>query len=300
MTLQLSTGTIMIKPKSIFILFSTLVLFSNSSLAAVYKCTDPVTKKINFTDKPCKLGESKETIGEKKELAGEQNGKSIEQLIVEIEALDMALGRTFMYATGRRPAGSYRLAPHPGTKKLATGHMSWMRERDLACEREHSVTGLPARHNQEYLVCLLEANRERVRAFLEYPIEAQLEKSLKEALQASDSKKAVNARKVTILEKGPKGVQKGVQLGVLRLANQKHLDEWKSKSGYSRLPSRVELGRKYLVVMPIELSGGLGGSNSVVFLIPDQNLMPLGDYGHSLILSLDNGACFGSTCGMLN
>jgi hypothetical protein len=291
---KIKTETIMIKLLTVFIL---LTIYASQSWATIYKCTDPVTQKVNFTDKPCDQGEITKEIDKKNNGKSEHNGKELQQLLSELESVDNALDIAKFYLDAPTRAESNRPIPHPEAKRLASEHFDWYRARKVNCSKLHSIDRLPSKHNEKLIACQLDLGRERIALFMAHPLPDRVLKEFKKALSTSNIEK--NEHKVTIIAKGKEGLLKGVRDGILKISSQTDLENWKKTSGLKVLPQSFNYQDKYLVTSLIKLSGGLGGANSAIFLVPDQTLMPSGDYGHSLILMMDNGSCVGVACSIL-
>lgn len=280
---------IMLKPAA----FLALLIFSATSSAQIFKCIDPKTQKINFTDKPCDTQERSTEIKNTRSQPSHNTRLSLEKLDKRFNQLDWELTTTHFIISSSRT----RFIPHPEVKKLSDVHRRWEKDRDKLCESEHRIVNLPDKHNQQLLLCKVDASERRIKEYLRYPMHKELTSRLEAALDGENILESIRRDE---LPPGRAGLEKGVKLGLLTKATQMEIFDWKKKAGITEFGVIMERMPKYVIRKRIKLSGGLGGANSVIFLVPSERFMPTGDAGHSLIISMKDGSCIGHTCDLLD
>jgi uncharacterized protein len=103
---------------------------------------------------------------------------------------------------------------------------------------------------------------------------------------------------------GQKGIDRLIELGLLRRATPQDLDAWveKASAQYKRFDPTLAVPRpmgpqgEYVVLGKITYPTGLYGGHSVAFLIPPGVPLPEGNSGHSAVYYLEDGTCRGAVC----
>lgn len=137
-------------------------------------------------------------------------------------------------------------------------------------------------------------------AFSDSPCTGNTEKIITFGKPNTMSHRTMSESKPLIVPKGKEGINVALRSGAIRVASKRDIDRWKRASGSSTLDSKLRFTDFYLVVKPVVFSGGLGGANSVAFIVNDQRYTPGGDIGHSVVLYTQNGSCKGVTCRMFD
>ncbi len=103
---------------------------------------------------------------------------------------------------------------------------------------------------------------------------------------------------------GQKGIQRLIELGLLRRATDEDVNTWveKASAKYRRFNSTLSVAKPsapqgvYTVLGKMRYPEGLFGGHSVAFLIAPGVPTPEGNPGHSTIYHLGDGGCNGSMC----
>ena len=103
---------------------------------------------------------------------------------------------------------------------------------------------------------------------------------------------------------GQKGIERLVELGLLRRATDEDLNTWveKASAKYRRFNSTLSVSKPsgpqgvYTVLRKISYPEGLFGAHSVAFLIPPGVPTPEGNPGHCTVYYLGTGECSGAGC----
>jgi uncharacterized protein YecT (DUF1311 family) len=103
---------------------------------------------------------------------------------------------------------------------------------------------------------------------------------------------------------GQKGIDRLVELGLLRRATPQDLDAWveKASAQYKRFNPSLAVRRpmapqgEYVVLGKITYPTGLYGGHSVAFFIPPGVPLPDGTPGHSAVYYMEDGTCRGAVC----
>jgi hypothetical protein len=107
--------------------------------------------------------------------------------------------------------------------------------------------------------------------------------------------------KLGLVGPGSSGVGQAVRAGILRPATDADLDRWRVMSrdnaGRDTTLDRIKMLEKYVLQKPARFSGGLSGSNAMVFIVTRREHTPIGNLGHSAVLYTYSGACTGAMCG---
>jgi uncharacterized protein YecT (DUF1311 family) len=103
---------------------------------------------------------------------------------------------------------------------------------------------------------------------------------------------------------GQKGLDRLMDMGLLRLATASDLDAWVNAASapYRRFDPSLNVdppsgaSGTYVVLGPMEIPGGLYGAHSAAFLVPPGVPMPTGHLGHSSVYVIEDGSCRGPAC----
>lgn len=103
---------------------------------------------------------------------------------------------------------------------------------------------------------------------------------------------------------GQKGIQRLIELGLLRRATAEDVNSWveKASARYRRFNPTLSVAKPfgpqgvYTVLGKMRYPEGLFGGHSVAFLIPAGIPTPEGNPGHSAVYYLDDGNCKGAVC----
>ena len=103
---------------------------------------------------------------------------------------------------------------------------------------------------------------------------------------------------------GQKGLDRLIELGLLRRASSADLNAWVAKASekYKRFNPELKVKKPfapkgiYVVLDKMNYPTGLYGGNSAAFLIPPGVPVPDGNPGHSAIYFLEDGSCRGPIC----
>lgn len=103
---------------------------------------------------------------------------------------------------------------------------------------------------------------------------------------------------------GQKGLDRLMDMGLLRLATASDLDAWVNAASapYRRFDPSLKVdppsgaSGTYVVLGPMEIPGGLYGAHSAAFLVPPGVPMPTGHLGHSSVYVIEDGSCRGPAC----
>jgi uncharacterized protein YecT (DUF1311 family) len=124
------------------------------------------------------------------------------------------------------------------------------------------------------------------------------------ALTSSDDYKPEDYTSLPRFPSGQKGIDRLIELGLLRRATKQDLDAWvekaseKYKKFNQNLAVREPSGPRgtYVVLGKMTFPTGLTGGHSVAFLIPPGIPLPDGSSGHSAVYYLEDGTCRGAVC----
>jgi hypothetical protein len=104
-------------------------------------------------------------------------------------------------------------------------------------------------------------------------------------------------------KKGREALVEGLRSGVLRLATEADLNEWRrsyerhARHGVPReFNERIEHNTKYVITGDYTIPDDLTGSASAVFILQSGAPFPNGEASHSPILDINSGACVGWVC----
>jgi uncharacterized protein YecT (DUF1311 family) len=125
------------------------------------------------------------------------------------------------------------------------------------------------------------------------------------ALMSSDDYKPEDYTSLPRFPSGQKGLNRLIELGLLRRATKQDADAWvekaseKYKKFNQNLAVRGPSGPRgtYVVLGKMTFPAGLYGGDSVAFLIPPGIPLPDGNSGHSAVYYLEDGTCRGAVCG---
>lgn len=103
---------------------------------------------------------------------------------------------------------------------------------------------------------------------------------------------------------GQKGLDRLMDMGLLRLATPSDLDAWVNAASapYRRFDPSLKVDLPfgatgaYVVLGPMEIPAGLYGAHSAAFLVPPGVPMPSGHPGHSSVYVIEDGSCRGPAC----
>jgi len=103
---------------------------------------------------------------------------------------------------------------------------------------------------------------------------------------------------------GQKGIDRLIELGLMRRALPQDLDAWveKASARYKKFNPNLAVAPPsgprgtYVVLGKTRFPAGLYGGNSVAFLIPPGIPLPDGTPGHSAVYYLEDGSCRGAVC----
>jgi hypothetical protein len=108
-------------------------------------------------------------------------------------------------------------------------------------------------------------------------------------------------------KKGREALVEGLRSGVLRLATEADLNEWKrsyeqhARHGVSRrFLERINHTTMYVITGDYTIPEDLTGSASAVFIVARRAPFPNGESSHSAILDVNSGACMGWSCRALS
>jgi hypothetical protein len=104
-------------------------------------------------------------------------------------------------------------------------------------------------------------------------------------------------------KKGREALVDGLRSGVLRLATEDDLNQWRrsyeqhARHGVPReFDERIDIGTKYVITGDYTIPDDLTGAASAVFMLGYGVPVPIGEASHSPILDLHSGACVGWVC----
>lgn len=265
--------------------------------AQIYKCSDPNTGKINFTDVPCQKQGSSLVAGGNTTLKADSD-LSTEEMTTRIRNADNAIHKAIVERTTKQAMHTNSKDEDPRFWKMLS-ESSWRYNANKACVEEQQVTRRQDIDKDRLIKCVYQRTEIHINQLAELSGDPDISKTLSSSIYPNIEHKpdtSAFSSEPVLLKQGKAGINQALAQGLLTVATQADLRQWQDKSGVATLPSFLNHLEKYNVKGNINLGGGLTGANAVVFIVPNALTIPKGDRGHSTILIMDNGSCLGSLC----
>lgn len=280
----------------IAILFSLLTATSFAS-AQIYKCSDPNTGRINFTDVPCqRLGSSQITGGNTAQSA--ETDLSTDEMSKRIRDAENAIHKAMVENATKKAMHTASKDEDPRFQKMVLDN-SWRFKANKECTEEQNVKRREDFNKDRLIYCIYRKVEIHINQLAELSGDQEISQILTSSIYPDIKRKPetpTHSSETVLLKKGKAGISQALTLGLLSVATQADLRKWQDKSGATTLPAILTHMEKYNIKGKIDLAGGLTGADAVVFLVPNALTVPSGDRGHSIVLIQDNGSCLGYLC----
>jgi uncharacterized protein YecT (DUF1311 family) len=266
-----------------------LAFLSHSVQAQIYKCVDPDTQQINFTDKPCSNGHSQPSLSAQSQRIAQSADTYVELSANSLmESLKKAEGQLKTASSSFAVGSTLRSDKKSADLRqldiiLRDQNGVWIEYRNTSCLKQFFDNSKPVAENRPYLACKLRKTLTRIAEYSQFSEGSALTDIL------------TTTYRVTVMP-GKSGLQQALTDRLIELGKLSDIERWLEKSDFTSTSEIIEHKQFYRLASPIKLSGGFGGANSTIFIAENSTLIPTGDMGHSVVLIMDTGSCIGTTC----